>query len=459
MRLKKLTHAGLSINTYLLIDEKTHLAVAVDPTREIVPVIEALQLEKAKLMYILETHVHADFVSGAKELKHYFKEASQILCSAEGGEEWIPSYADVKVRDQEIIEIGSLKLQAWHVPGHTPEHLMWVVFETTNDSSYPILAFTGDFLLTGSLGRPDLLGESKSRELAEKMHHSVFHTLFQFPDSMIILPAHGAGSFCGKSISGKSETSLGEEKHSNPYLNRIDKTHWIENMIDQTSPAPSYFARLKQLNVKGATITQATPLAEAEDAQAEFLVDIRNPEVFAKGHLPGSINIPYGPLFAKWAGELLPHNLPILLIGKTIDIIQKAELDLRILGLDNFKGYILEDKIPKEKSISFELAAPKTVNKEKPFVIDVRTDEEWDEGHISGALHIPLQTLSQELSKIPKEQEIVITCGSGYRSSIAVSILEKNGFQNVASLNGGMQAWKNAGLDVELGFWTKIKFF
>lgn len=459
MRLKKLIQPGLSINTYLLIDETTHLAVVVDPIRVITPVVEVLQLENAKLIYILETHVHADFVSGAKELKHYFNEAPQILCSAEGGKEWVPSYADVLVHDQEIIEIGTLKLQAWHVPGHTPEHLMWVVFDTAQAATHPVLAFTGDFLLTDSLGRPDLLGDAQTHGLAEKLYHSVFQTLHQFPDTLQILPAHGAGSFCGKGISEKNESTLGEEKQSNPYLRKLDKAMWIEQLLFEIPSAPSYFKRLKQLNVKGSPLKHAVPLVEAKEVQAELLIDIRNPEEFAKSHLRGSLNIPYGPLFAKWAGELLPDNQSILLIGTTLDSIQQAAADLHLLGLDELKGYVFWDKLPKEKLTSFELAAPQAVDRDKPFVIDVRTHEEWDEGHIPGAVHMPLPTLSQELAKIPKDQKIVLTCGRGYRSSIAASLLEKNGFPHVASLKGGMQAWRNAQLNVELGFWTKVKFF
>lgn len=440
MQLKTITYPGLSINTYLLIDSHTRQAAVVDPVRNIHPLLEVISKEKCEVAFILETHVHADFVSGAKELKHHYKNKPQILCSGEGGKEWSPLYADRLVNNQDIMILGAIQLQAWHVPGHTPEHLMWIA--TEGDSC---LAFTGDFLLRGAVGRPDLLGRGNVLELAEKLYASVFNVLPLLPGHAVILPAHGAGSFCAKGISDKGSSTLAEEWKTNPSLQKEQKDLWIKNLLHLMPHIPAYFPYLKQLNVKGAPLLSSHK-SPHPIAQGDFIIDLRQPEAFAARHLKGALNFPFGPSLVKWVGEIVPFDQPIILAGDDLSLIKQASEALKVIGLDKIEGYILEDA---NLVGAFKLLSPQTAYESQELVLDVRTQEEWEQGHIPNAIHIPLHQLEHRIDEIPKNQPIIVNCGSGYRSSIGVSILLKVGFSEVSGLRGGIEAWKKSKLPLD----------
>ncbi|CCB85232.1 putative uncharacterized protein [Parachlamydia acanthamoebae UV-7] len=455
MILKKITDPHLSIHTYLLIDADTLQAAVIDPTRNVEPLLSIIADGGVQVSYILETHVHADFVSGSKELKSRLQGMPTIVCSGLGEEEWQPRYADrLVMNDREMINLGNLTVQAWHVPGHTPEHLMWVVFE--HDS--PTAVFSGDFLLGGSLGRPDLLGPDKCLELAKQLYQSTFHVLTTLPMQINVYPAHGAGSFCGKNIADKNLIILEDEIHTNPHLRAQAETEWINQLLAEMPPPPRYFARLKQLNVKGADLIDSlTPLRvldiqELHSSDLE-LVDLRNQEAFAQSFIKGSINIPFGSSFTKWAAEIVSADSPIVFISSDAETVTKALTCVRLVGLDHVMGYFLwnEQSLSPEMSDSFDLILPENIASSNiQQIIDVRTQEEWDQGYIAGALHIPLPLLAKELPLLSREKRIAMICGSGYRSSIAASLAKKRGFPHMASVHGGMQAWKKAHLPVEI---------
>lgn len=349
MNLYQMTTPGLAINTYILVDSSAKKGVVIDATRDVSPLLEVLQRDGLQEVAILETHVHADFVSGARELKHILKRNdinTQIYSSGMGGPTWIPNYADHLVKDKQELVFGEIKLQAWHTPGHTPEHVMWLLLDKDN---VPRKAFTGDFLLFGSLGRPDLLGEKTLSLLSNQLYNSVFNTLAKLPDAVEIYPAHGAGSLCGKGISPQASSTLGEQRKNNPFLILKPKEEWIRSVLSNMPPAPRYFSIVKQMNLSGVTlIEELPPLKEfspldilAQDPKEVFFLDVRNKEDFSSNHLAGSINIPFSPLFLSWAAQMVSYEKSILMISPDEETLGELIKNLRTIGLDNLKGFFV----------------------------------------------------------------------------------------------------------------------
>lgn len=448
MQIHRFATPGLSINTYLVIDDATKKAAVIDPTRDVAAIVETAQKEQAEITHILETHVHADFVSGSQELKDRSGNKAIICCSEMGGREWVPKYVEKRIKDGDEIVLGSLKLKALHTPGHTPEHLMWILYEKEN----PLLALTGDFLFVGSIGRPDLLGQHALQELADKLYESVFTILPKLPDYLEIYPAHGAGSRCGKGINPQPTSTLQIERKTNPFLVSMEPKAWINNLLRDMPKAPSYFSLLKKRNVEGSPLLKN--LAQPKQASLEtpvFLLDIRSKEDFATSHVKGSINIPFSPSFINWVPEIVPHNSPILIIATDKQTIHQAITCMRMVGLDQLIDFHVlgpEDHL----SASFPLISPEAAevrlkNEPEDFaIIDVRTEIEWRAGHIKNAIPIELSILANNMKAIPAKKSLGLICGSGYRSSIAASMLQKLGYKDVSNIQGGMQAWNKARL-------------
>jgi hydroxyacylglutathione hydrolase len=457
---------GLSILSYIVGDEKTGEAAVVDPTRDVEQYLEIARQQKLTIRYILETHVHADFVSGAVELKHRLHDQPTIVCSGLGGEAWTPPYADRVVNDGDSVRLGQLRLQAMHTPGHTPEHICWALYDEKRDKDEPWLIFTGDFLFVGDVGRPDLLGEAQRAELAEALHQSVFERIAHLPDHTEIYPGHGPGSLCGKAIGSRLSSTLGYERRNNAALQPAPQSQWTRTLLENMPLAPSYFKRMKQVNATGpAALGHELPGLEritadqlhARDCSACLVLDIRTKEAFAGAHVPGSINIPLGGSFATWAGWVLPADQPLTLVADDPDDVPEAVRHLIRVGLDHIDGY-LAGGIGAWEMAGYELAQlePTSVQTLKdqlkgptpPLVLDVRTDVEWQAGHIDGAMHIHGGELKDRLDELPKDRPIAVVCGSGYRGSIAASLLRREGHAPVMNVLGGMTAWQSAHLPV-----------
>lgn len=460
MLIQRIDFPCLSIHSYMVGDEKTKRYAVIDPTRHVVPFIIQAQNDGFDITDIVETHVHADFVSGAKELKHQLNEKPRIYASGMGGEEWIPSYADVVVRAGTKIQIGNLRLESMHTPGHTPEHIIWVCFDETRSAETPWLVFTGDCLFVGSVGRPDLLGQNEVSKLSKQLYHSLFDTLGLLPDFVEIFPSHGAGSLCGKSLNGQASSTLGYERLFNPYFKKESEDKWITHVMSELPPAPSYFHRLKKLNVEGPLLLNSLKVLNWESKRDDpklddlFLLDIRHLECFAASHLKGSLNIPPSQSFCLWAGWMLPDHQPIGLIVQNAHAVSEVVEQFRIMGFDQEAWIIQFDESNPVFSYllgSFPLIDVDHFSTSRnesllPSFLDVRTPVEWRSGHIEGAYHIPLEELEGALDKLPREKPIVCVCKSGSRASLAASLLMKHGFPSVMNLQGGMQAWKQAGL-------------
>lgn len=449
MYLHHILTPGLGINSYILGDKESKRAVIIDPTRQVVPYILNAQEEGFNITDIIETHVHADFVSGARELKHQLNEKPIIHCSGMGGEEWIPHYADRKVQHGDKLIIGKIRLEALHTPGHTPEHLCWVCYDESRSAESPWFIFTGDCLFVGSVGRPDLLGEKESRTLAKKLYHSLFDVLGILPDFVEILPGHGSGSLCGKSLGGAETSTMGYERRYNRYMKQTSEDEWIEEVLKGLPPAPRYFKKLKKVNVQGpplvSSLTNQLSTPQNQRGSDLFLVDIRLPEGFALSHIPGSINIPFSQTFYHWAGHFLPEEQPIGIVTENKHIISEVVNMLHMIGFDQEISFIIFD--PKENGLaSFSMMDStqlgQKIGEELPVVVDVRTDEEWKTEHIPHALHFELDELESRINELNREAPTVLVCRSGMRASTAASLLEKAGFSSVFNLRGGMQAWK-----------------
>jgi hydroxyacylglutathione hydrolase len=456
---------GLAIVSHLIGDETTGEAAVVDPTRDVDEFIRLAADNGLRISHILETHVHADFVSGSKELKARLAGAPVIHCSGMGGDEWTATYADHTVKEGDEIRLGPVRLQAAHMPGHTPEHVCWAVFDDSRSREIPWLLFSGDFLFVGDVGRPDLLGEEAQKQLARQLYQSLFEKLDRIPDVTEILPAHGAGSLCGKAMSSRRSSTVGFERQFNPALKRKPEEQWVRDLMAGMPPAPPYFRRMKQVNKEGPEVlgTDTPPPARCAPREVErrlgqkgLVVDVRSKEAFAAAHIPASLNIPFGPMLPTWAGWVLPYDQPLLLVTESPAQVQAAATHLLRVGFDNLAG-VLEGGMEAWETAGLPLTSLATLSaqelgrrlrqkREDVVVLDVRTDAEWSAGHIEGARHIMLGKLPERLAEVPRNTPVVVVCASGYRGAIAGSLLRREGYPQVSNVVGGMRAWQAAGL-------------
>jgi glyoxylase-like metal-dependent hydrolase (beta-lactamase superfamily II)/rhodanese-related sulfurtransferase len=426
-------------------------AAVIDPKRDVDDYIDTAAQEKLKIVAILETHPHADFVSGHVELAE--RTGANIYVS-----HLAPAkYKRVPVRDGDVIRIGPFEIQATETPGHSPDSLSFVVKE----NGKAVSAFTGDTLFVGDVGRPDLRdAEEKPTRLAEALYDSLFHKLLALPDDVRVYPAHGAGSLCGRKISGAPFTTIAQEKLLNWALQLKNRHEFVRKMIENLPDRPQYFAHDVGMNLKGAPPLSSLPalraLSETElsemAARGAVVIDTRSAPFFGAGHFPGSLNIGLSSnLFATWVGFLIPFGKEIGLVVGSVESARRARLDLVRIGYDLVTGYIEADSLARSQQLS-QLGVEELHfglrHGEAPQVLDVRTAGEWEAGHIENALHIPLPSLPRRAGTLRKDSRLAIICGSGYRSSIAASLLQAQGFSRVQNVMGGMGAYLETSIPV-----------
>lgn len=432
----------LAIYSYLVGDQGR--AAVIDPTRDVESYVEAAREEGVEIIAILETHVHADFVSGAKELKKALNNKPLIYASQMGGEAWTPKYADKPVSEGEEIKLGALRLRAKHTPGHTPEHIIWLCYDEKRSREVPWFVFSGDLLFVGGVGRPDLLGDEAFQTLSKQLYNSLFTRLAEFPDYVEIYPAHGAGSLCGKSMSDRSTSTLGFERSFNPSLQPKPEEAWIKDLRNQMPAAPRHYQYIKRLNVEGPKVEKES-LKELQNWDAgSFILDTRDPVSFAKSHVKGAVNIPLaGASFCNWVEAVVPEERPIVLVVENSHTALELARPFGLMGYDNLLGYVLWGKV--QGAASLPLFTPEQVSEDR-LVIDVRMPVEYAAGHIQGAKNVELAHLAQFMKEISVSQPLAMICGLGYRSSLAASLLQSAGFTDVGSVRGGIHAWRAAGL-------------
>ncbi len=456
---------GLAIASYIVGDERTGEAAVIDPTRDVEDFVTFAKENDLHIRHILETHVHADFVVGSRELKARLKDQPTIHSSGLGGAEWTPPFAEHVVKDGDEVPVGSLRLRAVHTPGHTPEHVSWALFDDTRSKDTPWMLFSGDFLFVGDVGRPDLLGEDARRELARQLYGSLFERLPAIPDITEVFPNHGAGSLCGKAINSRRSSTVGFERRFNPALIQKPEDQWVRDLMADMPMAPPYFRRMKQVNREGPPIVgpelpgqRRWSAKEVHDRVCDkcLILDVRSKEAFAAAHIPGAINIPFGPQLPTWAGWVLPYDRPMQVVVDNPSQVPEVATHLIRVGFDDIQGY-LQGGIEAWETSGYELATLNTMSvqhlakavKRAPrglTVVDVRTEKEWNAGHIDGAIHIHGGKLQERFADVPRDKPVVVVCGSGYRASIAASFLKREGYEDVTNVVGGMTAWKAAGL-------------
>lgn len=455
MKIERFEIAGLAQYSYIVSDGGE--AVAIDPIRDVDRYVEYLAENNLRLTHILETHIHADFASGSMELARATG-AELALSAYDEGERYRYAMPHRRLRDGDSVSVGALRLEAQHTPGHTPEHLSFLLCES-GSAVEPTAMFSGDFLFVGSLGRPDLLGEEAKRTLARELYRSVSERIAGLPDGLLIYPGHGAGSLCGSGMGEHPETTLGHERASNPYF-RYEEAEFVEQILGSVPLMPDYYPRMKVLNAEGAPPLEGLPGAEPLSCDevrvlrenGATLVDLRGPEAFAGAHIAGAINIGAGQSLSLWAGWLLDPAKRIVLISHDACANEEARRGLVRVGLDSIAGslsmpaWIAEGR--EFRTTRLRSVAGVERDRSGLYVLDVRSQQEWAEAAIPGAHRVVLGELPRRIEEVPREAQVVTVCGSGYRSIIAASLLERAGHRNVSSMAGGMAAWLRQGLAV-----------
>ena len=464
MLFKQFEDKGLSQFSYIVACEKEGVAAVIDPKRDVDTYVSFAKENNLKIKYILETHIHADFASGSMELAGETG-AELLLSSYDTGEKYEYGFAHTELKDGQKVSIGStVELQVLHTPGHTPEHISFLVFDLEKSKDEPVIMLSGDFLFMGSLGRPDLLGENEKIALAKRLYNSINTKLEGLRNELEIYPGHGAGSLCGANLTKGSHSTMGTEREVNIYLReKMTEEEFLKKIFETTPPFPDYYLRMKEYNAKGQPVFGKIPQPAGLDATTfeeltlnGVVVDTRHPLAFGGAHIPDSININMGDALSFWAAWVVPYDMPVYLVMENENELDHAVRSLMRVGLDNVQGYLKpgfqawiangEDfrDIPQASALFLDDMMDAG---EKLTVLDVRTDSEWKEGHIKGARHIYLGELKDKLDKLPKNDETIFCiCGGGHRSSIAASLLQAAGYEMVYNVYGGMNAWKAAGL-------------
>ncbi|HKW57815.1 MAG TPA: MBL fold metallo-hydrolase [Candidatus Acidoferrum sp.] len=460
MILKQFYLPCLAHASYLIGDEPAGVAAVVDPQRDVDQYLAFASEHGLQIKHVLLTHLHADFLAGHLELRD--RAGATIYLGAKAQAE----YRFTPLRDGAAVEFGRLRIQALETPGHTPESVSLLVFDLDRSSSAPHAVLTGDTLFVGDVGRPDLrvaLGWSAS-DLGALLYDSLHSKLLPLPDASLVYPAHGAGSLCGRAISKETVSTIGDQRRLNYALQPMTKQSFIHLVTADQPDAPPYFNYDAVLNSKERPTLDHTlarelnPLELARVLQLQSdgaqILDTREPEEFAAAHLRGSINIGLNGQYATWAGTVLVHDQPIVVISSPA---RESESAIRLgrIGFDNVAGYLKDgmrslesrpDLTVKTERLSAPLAAELLSSTLPPQLLDVRTPREREQKSIAGSLGIPLNHLSERAHELTKGRPLLIYCAGGYRSSIAASLLQRAGFSRVSEIAGGFAAWESAKL-------------
>jgi hydroxyacylglutathione hydrolase len=468
MLLKRFYDETLAQASYLVGCQSTGEALVIDPNRDVDVYIEAVEREQLRLTHVTETHIHADFVSGARELAA--RTGAQLLLSDEGGDDWRYRFAArdraTLLRDGDSFKVGNIRIEVLHTPGHTPEHISLLLTDGAA-SDRPMGIFTGDFVFVGDVGRPDLL--ERAAHVQGTMASSA-RTLFQslqrvraLPDYLQIWPGHGAGSACGKALGAVPSTTLGYEKLVNWAFSIDDQEEFVRQVLAGQPEPPRYFAEMKRINRDGPLVRERIENPRRVPSSAVFaaleegapVIDLRAAVVHADGFVPGTVNIPLNRSFTNWAGSLLPYDRDVMLVADDENVAREAMRLMALIGLDRVAGWVgpelLDDWLRGGHSLGTipEIEPSELAGRGDAVVLDVRNASEWEGGRIPGARHRFLGSLMEQLHGLERDTPIVVQCQTGSRSAIAASLLRAAGFTDVTNLRGGLVSWQAAGLPIE----------
>jgi hydroxyacylglutathione hydrolase len=465
MRLQQFVIEGLGHLSTLIADESAGVAAVVDPRRDVDVYLDAARSGRLRITHVVETHLHNDYVSGGRELAALTGASHVIGSGAELRHEHQP------VRDGETFDLGSLRFRTLATPGHTPEHVSYAVADRSR-ADEPSLMLTGGSLLVGAVGRTDLLGASNAVPYAAQMHRSLHEVVLRHEDSVAVFPTHGRGSLCSTNIASTTWSTIGYERRHDPLLAPMEVDAFARALLAGQPSVPRYFARMRPTNqagprLLGGVVPMPRPMSVEEAAQAldtgALLIDLRSPAEHVVAHVPGSLSIPAGSSFGTWLGWVVPDpDRPIvLLLGSEAEWDGAIRQALRI-GFESIVGYVhggfgawAEAGRPREAGGALEAAGLARLlssgGAEAPLVIDVRQASEYEAGHVPGAIPIGAGDLPDRLDSLPRDRPIATICASGYRASVAASLLRGAGFPRVAWVAGGVPTWEAAGYPVAYG--------
>jgi len=447
---------SLSNNSYVIGSEQSGQCAVIDPVRDIDQYTSIASNHGVRIIYALETHLHNDFISGARELAA--QTGCQVGASASGG----TLFPSARLEDGDEFDLGEFKLKVLHTPGHTPEHISFLVEE----QGEPTAIFTGGALLMGGAARVDLLGSRVAPFLARWLHQTIHGKLLKLPDTVAVYPTHGGGSFCSAAApsSGLSHTTIGEERQHNPFAAQTEESDFVKFALTGLGSYPTYYKYMADVNRRGPDVlggvpqpASLTPLSVRNQlGENALLVDARQQQLFNEQHVPGSFAVPFGDNFATWLGWLLPLGQPLILLPPAPAQQDAMVRQLIRIGYDRINGFLAggfeaweSAGLPTESAKGIDLETLKDLSEQDqpPMILDVRQRSEYHAGHIKGALNIELGELQEHLDGLPREIPLVTVCASGMRASIAGGILQRDGRDNVQVVaESGTAGW------IELGY-------
>lgn len=457
---------------YLIGCQRTNAAILIDPQRDVDRYIQLAKQNDLKITAVAETHIHADFVSGARELAEQV--GAKVYVSDEGGPEWHSewlerksgggSYDHQRLRDGDKFSVGNIDFNVMHTPGHTPEHIAFLVTDRGAGASEPIGMATGDFVFVGDLGRPDLLetaaGQAGVMEAAARRLFTTVLRLHSVPDFVQVWPAHGAGSACGKALGSVPTSTIGYERRFNPAIRAAhSEQNFVDFMLSGQPEPPLYFANMKRVNKTGPAVLGPLPIPPQInaadlcrlDSKAVAIIDTRSWDAFRQGHVPGALFFPLNRSFNSDAGSMVREDEDIYLIIEP-GRVNEAVRDLVRIGLDRIKGWYPSAEMSAYQTAGGKLAATREVSideadnllrEQRAAVLDVRRMTEFGEGHIPKAVNIAHTRLASRLAEVPKGKPLLVNCQGGSRSARSCALLQRAGYE-VMNLKGGMQAWEAA---------------
>lgn len=429
-------------------------AAIIDPQRDVTQYIEEAKANNQQIKYIIETHSHADFVSGHLELAE--KTGAEIIF----GQKANTGFPTHKVKDGDELNVGKIKLKFLETPGHTPEGIT-ILAENTENLNEPMKMFTGDTLFIGDVGRPDLIGSKgfTAEQMGAMLYDSLTEKIIPLSDETEVYPAHGAGSLCGKSLSKETWSTLGVQKRTNYALKPMSKEEFIKVVTADQPEVPAYFPVSASQNLKGSASLEdlPKPINFSTEEIINFdgvVVDVRQNTEFGEKHVPNSINIGLGGQFASWAGTLIIIGTPIAIVAETETQVNEAFMRMARVGIETVKGFILIEDFKGEtntiEQVSVNEVKELTETEKYLQFVDVRRSAEHAAGHAARTINLPLDSLSKEIDKLDPNAPTFVICQGGYRSSLGTSILENAGFSKIYNVSGGTKAWTDAGFDTEI---------
>ena len=463
MLFRQITDSTLAQYAYLIGCQRTGEAIVFDPERDVDQYVELAAREGLRIVAVAETHIHADFLSGAQELAA--RVGARVFVSGQGGEawqsRWVGPYAHTLLQDGDTFQVGNIRFQAVHTPGHTPEHMSYLVTDVGGGATEPIGMITGDFVFVGDLGRPDLLESAAGMQgIAEPSAHALWRSATRFvqlADSVQVWPAHGAGSACGKALGAIPQSTVGYEKLNSHALKLVgSEQRFVEDILAGQPEPPAYFARMKALNRDGVPLMPKLPEprrvgSDLPVTAGTTIVDTRPWAAFRDGHLPGALQAPPGKMLPMIVGSYADPEAPILLVAEAARVPHLVR-DLIRIGYDRIERFITPEDMAKAPGlVRSKDVSPQEANalRASAFVLDVRGASEHAAASLQGSTNIPYTRLAKRLKEIPRDRPILVHCALGGRSAAATALLEREGF-DATNVAGGFEGWRKAGVPTEL---------